>query len=251
MKKFTLIELLVVVAIIGILVSILIPSLSNAKKAANIAVCMSNMKQLGIATQSYIKQNNGFYPIDYNHSRTYTGPKISWDDKLSPYDGRELTEKQILNQGGTLQQSPLYECAATPFRGQNNVFRSYSMSAGKKSVSKNNSNNRKLLGVANMDGNWSMHLAKIPRPAEGIVLFEYNVSGNTLGRKYNSLRNVDRVNGYTNPEADFWTHKFGSMNFLFSDSSVRYMSLMSTFKGLRSPWDSADQYGTMWDCRFD
>ena len=251
MKKFTLLELLIVIAIIGILVSILLPSLSKAKAAAHIAVCMSNMKQLGIATQSYIKQNNGFFPIDYNHSGTYTGPKISWDDKLSPYDGRELTEKQILNQGGTLQQSPLYECAATPFRGQNNVFRSYSMSEGKESVSINNSNNRKLLGVANQGGNWSMHLAKIPRPAEGIILFEYNVSGNTLGRKYNSLRNVGRVNNYTNADQQFWTHKFGYMNYLFSDASVRYLSLQATYKSQRSPWDNADQYGTMWDCRFD
>ena len=189
--------------------------------------------RIGIATQSYIKQNNGFFPTDYNHSRTYTGPKISWDDKLSPYDGRELTEKQILNQGGTLQQSPLYECAETPFRGQNNIFRSYSMSEGKESVRKNNRNNRKTLGVANMSGNWSMHQAKIPHPAEGIILFEYNVSGNTLGRKYNSLRNVGRVNGYTNPESEFWTHKFGYMNFLFSDSSVRYKEPYGDLSGSR------------------
>ena len=53
MKKFTLIELLVVVAIIGILISILLPSLAKAREKAKIAVCLSNQKQIGIAFTSY------------------------------------------------------------------------------------------------------------------------------------------------------------------------------------------------------
>lgn len=47
-RRFTLIELLVTVAIIGILMSILMPSLSNARKAAEFTVCKSNMRQYGL-----------------------------------------------------------------------------------------------------------------------------------------------------------------------------------------------------------
>lgn len=57
-KKFTLVELLVVIAIIGILASMLLPSLQRARKAAQAAVCTSNQKQIGIAFMSYASTFN-------------------------------------------------------------------------------------------------------------------------------------------------------------------------------------------------
>lgn len=57
-SKFTLIELLVVVAILGILISLLLPSLMNAKESARQAVCMSNQKQFHTMSQLFAKENN-------------------------------------------------------------------------------------------------------------------------------------------------------------------------------------------------
>lgn len=59
-KKFTLIELLVVVAIIGILLTLLLPSLSNARKAGKTAVSISNLKQIYAGTLLYADTYSGY-----------------------------------------------------------------------------------------------------------------------------------------------------------------------------------------------
>ena len=61
-RGFTLIELLVVVAIISLLVSILVPSLQNAKALATQVVCQSNLHGIGQATYMYANDNNGMFP---------------------------------------------------------------------------------------------------------------------------------------------------------------------------------------------
>ncbi len=59
---FTLIELLVVIAIIAILAAILLPSLQSARERGRAANCVSNMKQLGTAFQSYVDNTEYFIP---------------------------------------------------------------------------------------------------------------------------------------------------------------------------------------------
>lgn len=64
---FTLIELLVVIAIIAILASILMPALSSARQRAKDSQCVSNLKNLTQAVQSYTDNNNDLFPIWYGH----------------------------------------------------------------------------------------------------------------------------------------------------------------------------------------
>ncbi len=76
---FTLVELLVVIGIIAILVAILLPALSKARKQALQVECQSNMRQWGIGIENYVAENKGALP--------YKGPSGTTADQFVPTNG--------------------------------------------------------------------------------------------------------------------------------------------------------------------
>ncbi|MEM1108338.1 MAG: prepilin-type N-terminal cleavage/methylation domain-containing protein [Planctomycetota bacterium] len=73
---FTLIELIVVISIISLLMAILLPVLGSARESARQSVCLSNIRQIGIATATYAAENDGRLPphADIHPTLGLTGP---------------------------------------------------------------------------------------------------------------------------------------------------------------------------------
>lgn len=86
---FTLIELLVVVAIIAILSSLLLPSLSRAKENGQSTRCKANLRQIGLSLSMYVG-DQGFFPT-YGDVDWAAKTNILWYQRLLPYLGGKWT----------------------------------------------------------------------------------------------------------------------------------------------------------------
>jgi prepilin-type N-terminal cleavage/methylation domain-containing protein len=97
MRGFTLIELLVVIATIGILMGIAIPTFNSVYERAKVTKDLSNLRQIGSATQMYMNDNNGAFPgsatatwmsqLELNQKYLST-----WRVLQSPFDKRNTSE---------------------------------------------------------------------------------------------------------------------------------------------------------------
>lgn len=107
---FTLIELLVVVAIIGVLASLVLPSLARARERAKATYCLSNMRQWSLASNMYAD--------DWHDYLAYEGQSGALNTSLNSNAWFNLLTKYV--QSPTLIQ--LYEQGKPPLPGRSTLF---------------------------------------------------------------------------------------------------------------------------------
>lgn len=116
---FTIVELLVVIGIIGLLISLLMPSVQSAREAGRRMSCQNNIRQLGLAIQNYESSKQSLPPSglvaqagiagDYfnpaYHFNGRTGPMQSWIVLVLPYL-EEANLKKLIDQNRSILQQP-------------------------------------------------------------------------------------------------------------------------------------------------
>ena len=239
---FTLVELLVVIAVIGILTSMLLPSLHKARQAGFKALCINNLKQIGILFVTYSDNNNTHYPIRDN---TYEG-QVSWDDLLGDYDGRNLTETQKQQQHFTLEEQGenfIYKCPASIQDRSPNSLKTYMINDSY--VHDDISTNGAIRGVAGWANNagWSINTSQIASSSNFIVSTETHLFNNLLGytgaggeagardyiQSYSPTKLPVHAKDVGGVEG-FYIHGVQSfkLNFLYGDGHVKTNSIRST-----------------------
>jgi prepilin-type N-terminal cleavage/methylation domain-containing protein/prepilin-type processing-associated H-X9-DG protein len=149
---FTLVELLVVIGIIAVLIGILMPALSAARRQSMQTKCLASMREIGNGFAMYAAENKGFWPCAVHDPGQPKYPlpafpppptRLRWQDRLVPYltnlkgvnKYQDLADPKITPPGLLKSSSVLFGCPAYRLVSEgesihpmdDNVFNGYSM----------------------------------------------------------------------------------------------------------------------------
>ncbi len=205
--SFTLIELLVVMGIIGVLGGLLLPVLISARSAARRTSCMSNLRQIGMGFQIYLRTYSEVFPAAEDPVSTdpdyWLWMGRGWRPVLSPY--MEAEER-------------IFWCPADTAAVENWSLTSYAYSmCFYHSVDQINA-------MSSAEDTYANPVPTIPRYLPRVKTADRKI---LAGEWLSNHRRVDDDNGW-------WIWE-GSRNFLFVDGHVDYRDAKS-IKAANDGW---------------
>jgi prepilin-type N-terminal cleavage/methylation domain-containing protein/prepilin-type processing-associated H-X9-DG protein len=250
-RGFTLIELLVVIAIIALLVSLLMPSLKQAKEWARAALCLSNARLIGVSIPQYLNDNDDHLPryADPIYPSDYAAEGVD----PSEYDGSDGPLRKVLRYALiTTWQGDIYDpvrngdgffapylnnsdnnkvnllgCPSVPDRRERKIYThnwreyNYHIERGK-SYCLNYREVTRIVRQGNNEVSLPLPISKVPRPAELVYMAE----GPARAVHFH-LRGENSWAGWT---ADIPTERhFGEFNMAFVDGHADHRPMIGTY----------------------
>lgn len=202
---FTLIELLVVIAIISLLVSILLPSLQQAKELAKATLCLSNLRGVGTSLLFYANEHDGVIPAAYER-----------DDEngdISPYEQR-IWHTRLMRHGyidlpgrypepvySTLDPivAPILQCPSLPFVPETVVGNNFLFRSGQCYGMRSYSLGPDYANARNYYPYYTKELGRIRQPADFFLIID------------SALVNIApaTIQGYHVTNSEYWPIRLG------------------------------------------
>jgi prepilin-type processing-associated H-X9-DG protein/prepilin-type N-terminal cleavage/methylation domain-containing protein len=230
---FTLVELLSVISIVAILFALVSVSYPKVTAASKSAKCLSNMRQIGVATLAYANDNDQSLPT----WKTTSVQNPSIGVKLAPYlDVKAVSDGSPQNQVCGVWKCPVDPRPLIVNAATGRFARSYSFSE-RRPPDQNPNEKRGVIGDGAIMA--SLKMPQITAPASTLLLVELFTGGATNNFQYEYGNSV--VAGWSNPgsiprltNGAYYHGK--TMNFLFCDGHAEPLDPATPYQASPSMW---------------
>ena len=206
MKKFTIIELLIIIAIIGVLASLLLPTLGKARKVSQRTVCLNSIKNVNTGLMMFSDDNAEMIAKNHGSGNSDRFAKMDWPYGIDPYLGGKADISTVgWNLFRRYSSEAFYGCPTTNEDSLNtNAVYSSDYGIPVNSVYKTKS----YVGYKR---------TTIEKPAESVLLADaYVIDESGAGRSSFRISHYDKVTGFT---TDF-KHVQSTSTYAFFDGHV-------------------------------
>jgi general secretion pathway protein G len=216
---------LVVIGIIAVLISILLPTLGKARESARTIKCLSNLRQLGLATTMYAGEARGFLP----YPTTTKGEQVLWYNVLDPFLQARTSDARTGVAAGRsyreFKQCVVFESfEGGKFTGNQDALKEFSRTYKMNSMLRHNNPYAQA------------RVTEVPNPSNFVYLGDSNSmdqTGPIAGQWENGQFSME-VNDKTQAGPALRHNKDGA-NILFVDGHAETIYLSTIKKQLRAP----------------